>query len=223
MSLSKKIFHLFSRSLATKNLYITRSLDQSSTPKVLKPNYDYIRFATLELCYNEIVANNVAGNIAEVGVYKGDFAKRMNLLFSDRKLYLFDTFEGFSEEDVKVEQAKKYSSGTQDFSDTSVEGVLAKMPHKSNCIVKKGFFPSTAADVDDFFAFVSLDADLYQPILSGLNFFYPRLQKNGYIFIHDFNNSQYKGARDAVTSFCTENNIGYLPIPDGGGTVIITK
>lgn len=57
----------------------------------------------------------------------------------------------------------------------------------------------------------------------GLQFFYPKLVTGGYIFIHDFNNESYKGARQAVEKFCAEQNINYLPIPDLGGSAIIVK
>jgi O-methyltransferase len=177
----------------------------------------------LELCCNEIKSNNTTGNTAELGVYKGDFAKRINQLFPNRKLYLFDTFEGFDEKDINTEKMKAYSSGEQDFSNTSVELVLSKMKYPKNCIVKKGYFPQTAVNVADTFSFVSIDADLYEPILNGLNFFYPKLENKGYIFVHDFNNDLYKGVRKAVVEYCGDNNISYVPIPDIGGSVIITK
>ena len=41
--------------------------------------------------------------------------------------------------------------------------------------------------------------------------------------VHDFNNLEYKGVREAVLEFCRENGISYVPIPDVAGTVIITK
>lgn len=44
----------------------------------------------------ELIRNNVQGNVAELGAYKGEFAKRLNQLFSDRKLYLFDTLKASS-------------------------------------------------------------------------------------------------------------------------------
>ncbi|HYJ64721.1 MAG TPA: TylF/MycF/NovP-related O-methyltransferase, partial [Parafilimonas sp.] len=75
----------------------------------------------------------------------------------------------------------------------------------------------------DKFCFVSIDADLYEPILSGLQFFYPKLESKGYIFVHDFNNDLYKGAKKAVIDFCNTNNVGYLPISDSCGTAIIIK
>jgi O-methyltransferase len=70
---------------------------------------------------------------------------------------------------------------------------------------------------------VSLDTDLFEPVYQGLLFFYPKLVPGGYIFIHDFNNDAYKGAREAVEKFCREQKINYLPIPDLGGSAVIVK
>jgi len=220
----KSLYQPFAKLLARKKLYLSKSLEfNSSFKQELSYNLDFVRHTTLELCYNEIKKNNVKGNIAELGVYKGEFAKRLNHLFSDRKLYLFDTFEGFDAKDITTEKQHSFSSGEQDFSNTSVDLVLGKMKYPNNCIIKKGYFPDSANDVNDRFCFASLDADLYGPILSGLQFFYPRLENKGYIFVHDFNNDFYKGARKAVVEFCDANSINYLPIPDSGGTAIITK
>ncbi len=223
MGISRNIFLSISNILNAKRVYLTMSLTYRSKKQKLAAEFDHIRCSTLELCYEEIIANKLAGNVAELGVYKGDFAKKLNQLFSDRKLYLFDTFQGFEHKDINVELVNNFSDGTQDFSDTSVDLVMKKMLHPNNCIIKKGFFPATAADVSDKFCFVSLDADLYEPIYQGLKFFYDKLEKGGYIFVHDFNNENYTGAKNAVYKFCKETGISYVPIGDSGGTAIITK
>jgi O-methyltransferase len=97
------------------------------------------------------------------------------------------------------------------------------MPFAEKCIPVKGFFPQSANEINDRFVFISIDADLYEPIYSGLQFFYPKLVRGGYILVHDFNNDNYKGARKAVEQFCLEQNIGFVPIPDFGGSAIITR
>jgi len=209
--------------LANRGIYIVKSLNYKEQQKVLEPKLDYIRYASLELCYEEIIRRNVPGAVAEVGVYQGEFATRLNRLFNDRKLYLFDTFEGFDNSDISIEAERGFSSGKQDFSRTGVEFVLNKMYKPENCIIKKGFFPATAEGVTGPFCFVSLDADLYAPIYAGLQFFYPLLAKGGYMFIHDFNNDGYKGAKEAVLQYCSEQDVTYTPIADSGGTVIIAK
>ena len=223
MNIPRFLFRKLSKILSERAYYLIKSLEYKSKPQTLPPNMDYVRYSTLGLCYEEIVSNNIKGSVAQLGVYKGDFSKNLNSLFSDRKLYLFDTFEGFSKNDILIERQSDFSTGNQDFSDTSVEKVLSRMPRPENCIVKKGRFPGTSIGIDDSFCFVSIDTDLYEPILQGLIFFYPRLEKGGYIFIHDFNNKEYKGAREAVLKFCLDQNINYTPIPDICGSVVITK
>ena len=223
MALSRVLFLNIAKALSAKKLYLTKSLSYRQQPKILSLSIDYIRYATLELCYEEIIASCVKGNVAELGVYRGDFSKRLNQLFRERKLYLFDTFKGFSDEDITIEHQKGFSPADQNFSNTSIALVKSKMPHPEKCIFKPGYFPQTAEGVDDTFCFVSLDADLYEPIYQGLRFFYPRLQKGGYMFIHDFNNAGYTGVREAVILYSKENDIRFVPIPDSGGSAIIAK
>lgn len=184
---------------------------------------DYVRLSSLELCSFEIRDREIQGSVAELGVYKGEFAEKISQAFPDRPFYLFDTFNGFDSRDISVDQQDKFSTGKQDFSDTSVQAVLNRIPNRERCVVKQGFFPETAVGVEDTFAFVSIDTDLYQPILEGLKFFYPRLQKGGYIFIHDYNNDHYKGAKQAVRDFCWKNNVSFFPLSDCTGSAVLTK
>ena len=223
-TIAKGVNYLFGGYLQKKKIFLSSSLINIDRKRSIDKNYfDYIRLATLEAISYEITQKGLPGNVAELGVYKGKFARFINFYFKDRKLYLFHTFESFDERDVKNEKEKGLSSGSQDFSATSVDSVLKIMPYPQNCIPVKGFFPESAVNIEDRFIYVNLDADLYEPVYAGLKFFYPRLNKGGYIFIHDFNNPNYKGARLAVETFCEENNIGFVPIPDSSGTAIIAK
>ena len=210
-------------SFLPKNTYLVKSLAYIGYKFKTPISGDYIRVSTLELCCKEIIERSIDGNMAELGVYKGNFAWRMNHIMPEKKLYLFDTFEGFSEQDKHTELTKSFSTTTQNFSNTSLDLVLSKMKTPENCVIRKGFFPDTATDISDNFCLVSIDPDLYEPTLAGLRFFYPKLSRGGYILVHDFNNDEYKGAKQAVLDFCTEQGIGYTPIADIGGTAIITK
>jgi O-methyltransferase len=184
---------------------------------------DYIRASSLELIANEIYDKKIQGSVAELGVYRGDFAKFINRAFPDKKLYLFDTFEGFDKRDIQAEVENNYSTGEQDFSKTSVELVLEKMGNRQNCIIKKGFFPETAEGINDTFSFVSLDVDLYEPMIKGLHFFYERLNNGGYIMLHDYNNNEYKGIKVALRKFSEEKGVPYFPLCDAWGSAIIMK
>ena len=224
MKILQGINYLFGKFFNRNKTYINYSLNYSARKRIIDRNYmDYIRLSTLELISYEINHNNIKGSLAELGVYKGKFARYINYYFPDRKLYLFDTFRGFDEADIKSELQNTYSTGAQDFSNTSVKQVLSKMPFPDQCIIKEGYFPDTAMGLSEEFVFVSIDADLYEPIYKGLQYFYPNLKKGGYIFVHDYNNDVYKGARKAVEKFCSENELNKLPLPDSCGTSVLMK
>ncbi len=186
-------------------------------------SHDYVRYAMWELITQEMEERNIQGAIAELGVYQGASAQLLNELFPDRKLYLFDTFEGFDDRDLEVESAEKYSSGKMEFADTSVEAVMARMPHPEQCVVRKGYFPGTSEGLDETFALVSIDTDLYLPIYEGLKYFYPRVSSGGYIFIHDYNHKKFEGSKAAVRQFSEEMKVPFLPIPDTAGSAVIMK
>ena len=97
----------------------------------------------------------------------------LNRLFADRTLYLFDTFQGFSQNDLADGTEGKHSQAEAgDFQDTNLELVLSRLPYPEKAVVRKGYFPETAEGLEDRFALVSLDvADLYKLTLSGLEYF----------------------------------------------------
>ncbi|MCL2023443.1 MAG: hypothetical protein FWG82_03635 [Oscillospiraceae bacterium] len=156
------------------------------------------------------------GATAEAGVFQGDFAKEINRVFRDRTLYLFDSFTGFHVQDLEDEVTQGFSLKEPGlFSQTSEELVLEKMPYPEKCVVKKGYFPDTAWGLEEKFAFVSLDLDLYKPTLGGLEYFYPRMSKNGVIVIHDYFSEEYKGVKEAVGRFWLSHpELKILPVGD---------
>lgn len=187
-------------------------------------NYFDARSATLFLAAREINENNMQGNVAEVGVYQGDFARHINLLFPDRKLYLFDTFEGFHEKDVAFDVKNGFSSASEGaYCSSDIEAILERMRYPQRCVIKKGVFPDTAIGLEDSFVLVSLDVDLYKPTYSALQYFYPRMVEGGYIFIHDYNNSIFSGVKKAVQDFRMETKIKSIPICDLCGSLVIVK
>ena len=193
------------------------------TAPELRQTFD-LRLAVLKMIAREIRERGIAGAIAELGVYRGDFALEMNRLFPDRDIYLFDTFDGFDGRDVAVESERNFSrAAVGNFADTSVQAVRERLPHPDRAVFRAGYFPETAEELKEPFAVVSLDADLYKPLYEGLNYFYPRMTSGGYIIIHDYNNSRFSGAKHAVRRFCEENRVFVVPLPDLHGTGIMVK
>lgn len=148
---------------------------------------DYFRYRTFEFLANEIVDTGIEGKIAEVGVFRGIFAKLINEKFKDREFYLFDTFEGFDESEItdEIQLGRCDEIFRERYKKTSEEEVMRKLNHSKNCKIFKGLFPDTiTAEVrKSKFAFVSLDVDLEESTYLGIHFFYPRMVVGVYIFM----------------------------------------
>lgn len=179
-----------------------------------------------------IYTKKIDGAIAECGVFRGDSAKYINKYFPDRKLYLCDTYEGFDKDDLKDEKEKNMGDfktsrfSNQDFfAGTSIELVMSKMPIKDMVVIKKGYFPASMIDVDEQFAFVNLDMDLYVPMLEGLRFFWDKMSSGGCILLHDYFSKDFERVQDAVRDFEKElgKEITKLPIGDDCSLAIICK
>lgn len=169
---------------------------------------------------------DILGDLAELGVYRGELASKMNRLFPDRTLHLFDTFEGFDARDVAQEKNSGYSHAAQgDFADTSEELVKSILPYPQRSVFHRGYFPETARGLEDVrYALVSLDADLYEPTLEGLRYFYPRLSRGGVILLHDYHNARFSGVRAAVDDYEREaGRMLLLPVADLHGSVMIIR
>lgn len=186
-------------------------------PQIAQNEVIYLRNSSLRMIAKYIHEQKIMGSAAELGVYQGGFARYINRYFYDRTLYLFDTFGGFSQSDIDYERAigdKSFIEGTYNrvgrFDDTSVRCVMEHMLFPENIIIRKGLFPETSEGITDTFAFVSLDADLYKPMLDGLRFFWPQMTRGGVILCHDYYTPDLPGAKSAIETF--ENSLGiYIP------------
>lgn len=192
------------------------SLTNSMLPERDLSN-DYVRLATLELLCRRL--EGVPGAAAELGVYRGFFARCINQLLPERKLYLFDSFMGFAEE------ANASESFQAAHANTTIEKVLAIMPHPERVTVKPGFFPASLNGLEEQFCLVSLDVDFAQTTLDGLRYFWPRLQKGGYLMLHDWGSPSLPGVAEALKTYEAEigESIPAIPLCDVGGTLVLCK
>ena len=183
------------------------------------------RAATMRLLAEQIREENIPGDAAELGVFRGEFAALINAAFPDRTIHLFDTFEGFSAEDVEIEQAQGLSRAKAgDFSETAEELVAERLPHPELAVFHRGWFPDTFRGCEELrFAFVSVDADLYAPTAAALPLFWERLSPGGVLLVHDVNSTQFSGAGKAVREFCAEKGILPMPVCDLHGSVVLRK
>jgi len=144
-------------------------------------------------------ASRLDGLMAEVGVYRGGTARILAHVARDaqRRLHLFDTFEGMPETDLDHDLHTK-----GDFSDTSLASVRHFL-EEFDCIeLHPGIFPETARDLEAAsFSLVHVDVDIFQSVAACCEFFYPRMVPGGVIVFDDYAQTSCPGAKKAVDEF----------------------
>jgi O-methyltransferase len=185
------------------------------TARLVANSADRVRYGTLALALQTIERERVSGDLAELGVWRGATSTFLHYQMPQRALYLFDTFAGFPGE----------SDADGRFRDTSVDAVRRRIGDDSNVIFRVGTFPGTTLGMEsERFACVLLDADKYAPTLAGLEFFYPRMTRGGYMFIHDYNSPESEhGVSRAVNEFLQGKPERVVEIPDIWGSVLFRK
>lgn len=177
---------------------------------------DDVRYASIALAIERLERDRIDGAFAELGVWRGRTSKFMHQQAPRRRLYLFDTFSGFPSE---------IAPPGNHFQDTSQMAVARYLDNLDNVVFRPGCFPETALGLEDErFALVMLDCDLYEPALEGLRFFYPRLVRGGYFFLHDFNNPEWEnGTARAAAKFLADKPEKLIEIPDHWGSAVFRK
>jgi O-methyltransferase len=160
----------------------------------------------------------IAGDIAEIGVFRGGTAKLLAKTSAPdgKTIHLFDTFAGMPSVDAS---ADVHRAG--DFANTSLAAVQAYLRDCSNVRLYQGIFPATAAPVEQrSFALVHIDVDIYQSVLSCCIFFYPRMEHGGMMIFDDYGFWSCPGAKKAVDEFFMDKPEVPIYLPTGQCLVI---
>jgi hypothetical protein len=186
------------------------------------------RLYSLYHCISYISRAAVPGHLAECGVWRGGSCMVMAyglLRQSDRerKIYLFDTYEGHprpnAEKDVDLwgnhatdEWQRRQNEG-QEWSAASFAEVrknLLSTGYPANQLVFiKGMVEETVpANQPDALALLRLDTDWYDSTKAALNNLYPRLSPGGVLIVDDY--GHYRGQREAVDEYF--RSIGETPL-----------
>ncbi|HVH47838.1 MAG TPA: class I SAM-dependent methyltransferase [Labilithrix sp.] len=144
-------------------------------------------------------ASCLDGAFAEIGVYRGGTAKILAHVADsrERKLHLFDTFQGMPETDIDRDLL-----GAGDFADTSLAEVKRFLAPHASPIFHQGEFPATAGPVEnERFSLVHVDADIASSVEACCEFFYPRLVPGGVIVFDDYGFTSTPGAKTTADAF----------------------
>jgi hypothetical protein len=173
------------------------------------------------------------GVVVECGVGTG-FTLSVITKISDKKIYAFDSFEGFPNQTSKHDHKNMpnvlkfnkwhYKLMTVDLvkqnlinNDIKAEDIEKKI------VFRKGFFPNSFQGFDEEISFLHLDVDLYNSYKDCLEFFYPKLKKGGIVTFDEYYKDinipsnkllkkgwDWRGANVAIDEYVEKSNLELL-------------
>jgi O-methyltransferase len=163
-------------------------------------------------------AMHLDGDVWECGVYAGGTAAMLAGLMrqaaQDKKLYLFDTFEGMPAVD-----AERDLHARGDFADTSLESVR-RFVGGEPCVYRKGRIPETFAGLESArISLAHIDVDIYHSVMDSLKFIWPRLTRGGFLVMDDYGFPTCPGARAATDEFFADKTSLPLCLPTGQAVI----
>lgn len=197
---------------------------------------------SIERCYalykavEYVVKNKIPGDFVECGVWRGGSSmvilKTLMLHgVKNRKLYMYDTYEGMSEPTEldgnvanKEWKAAVVSTETNSWCLSKIDEVKANIQSTGYDIelvtMVKGKVEDTIPGVlPAEIALLRLDTDWYESTRHELVYMFPNLQKNGVMIIDDY--GHWEGAKKAVDEYFKDVNMAFLQRIDYTGRLMV--
>ena len=185
-----------------------------------------LRSWILIIALKEIFEKNIEGDFVETGVWRGGnlilFKKYIQKYhLKDKKIFGYDTFEGFPEptindkdfknisafEYIKNKKVENFSSYHSKISlDQVKENFIKQTGDSDNLFLFKGATNDTLqknSNLPDKIAILKLSTCFYESTKFELEIMYEKLQKGGYLIIDDY--GWWKGAKLAFDEFFKNN------------------
>jgi hypothetical protein len=170
------------------------------------------RLDNVRSCIEDVIANNVPGDFAECGVWRGGtsiFARAVLKAYgvTDRKVWLADSFEGMP---VPKSKEDGFDLSGRNYLTVSIDQVKANFEKfgllDDQVKFLKGWFSDTlpTAPIEQL-AILRLDGDLYSSTMDTLTNLYPKVSVGGYVIIDDY--TDWEMCQRAVTDYIKNNNI----------------
>ena len=188
------------------------------------------RMYSLYKAVNYVLQNNIPGDFVECGVWKGGSALLIAKMLADkniidRKVILYDTYEGMSEptendKDIAGQPAisllQKTSIEIQDsiwcyssFDEVKANLSISKLPEECIIMIKGKVEDTIPLQLPTkSISLLRLDTDWYESTKHELIHLYPLLNTNGVLIIDDY--GHWKGCRKAVDEYVSSNKLSIL-------------
>lgn len=155
------------------------------------------RLDNLQFCIEDVLANDVAGDLIETGVWRGGATIFMRAVLkahgvSDRRVWVVDSFAGMPPPDPR-RYPTDFGSVLHLFDELAVSLEEVKSNFDKYGLLDeqvrflKGWFRDTLPEAPiEKLAVARLDGDLYESTMEALIHLYPKLSIGGYLIVDDY-------------------------------------
>ncbi len=157
----------------------------------------------------DVAGRGIAGDFVECGVCNGGSAAAVAVAIreSERRLWLYDSFEGLPEPvEIDGPLARTYVGACRGSEAAVAEALTIAGFPASRCVIRKGWFEQTLlVSPPPRIAFLHLDADWYESVLLALETLYDAVEAGGVIVLDDF--AHWEGCRHAFYDFIARRGL----------------
>ena len=174
------------------------------------------RLNNIQYCVEDVIRNNVPGDMIEAGVWRGGTAIFMRAVLAahnaDRRVWVADSFEGLPEPDANTHPIEAKAHDNKLMKDVyhhfavDIEQVRQNFSRfgllDESVQFLKGWFKDTLPTAPiDRLSVIRLDGDYYESTMDCLVNLYDNLSPGGYLVVDDYGQDDWTYCRKAVDEF----------------------
>jgi len=178
------------------------------------------------------LSSNIPGCIIECGVFKGVSLIRLATFLKllkkpNKKIIAFDTFGKHTTTNISTDHKRRkklLSHGKEAISEKQLISILKRKGLEKNIQLIKGDITETVPRYLKLnpklkISLLNLDVDFYEPSISILKNFYPKLSKGGILMLYDYEiwdgetmavNEYFRGKRIKIRKFSFSQTPSYI-------------
>ena len=199
----------FSRDPAFMEAFAAHSEDYADEAKIWKVH---------TYCWACQSALGIEGDFVECGVfrglYSGTMARYLDFAKLDRRLYLYDTYEGIPEIN-STENERRFNTVYDEEQDLHAR-VVKRFSEYPNVDVVKGIVPDSLAEKSpDKIAFLHIDLNVAKAEVAALDVLFDRVSDGGIVLLDDYGRGEQVNLFYAHQKWFERRNHPILEIPTG--------